>query len=695
MEPARKIGLFQHGLEEYADYLRLLRLRALFAAGAHESCFDKQGALENEHFRDGLLPTNAATSETEREILVGEWKALEQSAPSWPSDSPLSQNLKWVQENFELDEQDGRLLALFAACRQDPTLHTLLERELPDVGWQAFLSLCAIFTGDPREAVAQKLAPSGPLMRCGLLTLDRSSVEAFPSRVTWRTGLASALLRSTPGIAHAVGALVPAMSFEGAFALDAFPHVRDDARLLVKYLDATASRGVPGANLLIYGPPGTGKSELARAITQSAGIQLHRIQASGDNSEAVDRDERLELYQLGQRVLKHTPRVALLFDEAEDFFGSLNLQPGGVTRGRKGWAVELFEANPVPTIWITNDHLAIDPAILRRFDYVLGLQPPPASVRREMATRALAPLGVSTEQIEQVAGESMLTPAMITRAARFIALSCSQNGEDGSEANRAVAHFIRNQRLARNEASPAAREHPPIAYDPRSCTADCDLGELTAMLAETCSARICLYGPPGTGKTAFAKHVAQSVDRPLLSVTASNLLSRYVGGTEELIVQAFESAREDHAVLFLDEADSLLLSRSSAQQTWEVSATNELLCQIERFDGILLAATNLFDRLDPAVLRRFDAKIRFDWLSFERARQLLASAASELRLSMDDSALARLRGLTTLAPGDFALVMRQHRFRKIHSMAEFVTRLEAELAVKGLSARKPIGFVTA
>ena len=74
-------------------------------------------------------------------------------------------------------------------------------------------------------------------------------------------------------------------------------------------------------------------------------------------------------------------------------------------------------------------------------------------------------------------------------------------------------------------------------------------------------------------------------------------------------------AQADGAVLLLDEADSFLRDRRGAHHSWEVTQVNELLVQVECFDGLFFCATNLFEDLDDASLRRFDLKISFSWSS--------------------------------------------------------------------------------
>jgi SpoVK/Ycf46/Vps4 family AAA+-type ATPase len=120
------------------------------------------------------------------------------------------------------------------------------------------------------------------------------------------------------------------------------------------------------------------------------------------------------------------------------------------------------------------------------------------------------------------------------------------------------------------------------------------------------------FGDPGTGKTLCAEAIAGELGRPLLLASLPALLSRWVGQTEANLAQLFERARRQDAVLFLDEADSLLMERGRGRASrHDDAAVNVLLQLLERHEGLTLLATNLPDRLDRALSRRLTYRLHF------------------------------------------------------------------------------------
>jgi len=201
---------------------------------------------------------------------------------------------------------------------------------------------------------------------------------------------------------------------------------------------------------------------------------------------------------------------------------------------------------------------------------------------------------------------------------------------------------------------------------------------------------------PGTGKTALAEHIARSLERPLMIRRASDLISKYVGETEQQMARMFQDATRESAVLLLDEADSFLQDRRGAVRNYEVSEVNEMLQGMERFDGVFICTTNLFDRIDEAALRRFAFKLRFLPLdSGQRERMFIAEALDGDAAALEPDMAIRLARLELLTPGDFAAVMRQ--FTVLGELAEpleFLEQLEREHAIKpDLRFARPAGFL--
>ena len=231
-------------------------------------------------------------------------------------------------------------------------------------------------------------------------------------------------------------------------------------------------------------------------------------------------------------------------------------------------------------------------------------------------------------------------------------------------------------------------------YRPELVNTDCDLSPVLGGLRTHGSGRLCLFGPPGTGKTAYGRYLSEALDRPLLLKRASDLLSPYVGVAEKQIAGMFEEAKAEGAVLLLDEADSFLQDRGKAQRSWEVTQVNEMLTQMEAFDGVFIASTNLMDQLDTAALRRFDLKVRFGYLRPEQAWTMFQDAARRLGIQEEIAVKARIASLTLLTPGDFATVIRQARMSRPKDAGELLARLEAECQAKPDYRRKAIGFAS-
>lgn len=130
------------------------------------------------------------------------------------------------------------------------------------------------------------------------------------------------------------------------------------------------------------------------------------------------------------------------------------------------------------------------------------------------------------------------------------------------------------------------------------------------------------YGEPGTGKTLAAEAVANWLGKDILVVSYAELESKYVGETSKNIRAAFQKASQSGAVLFFDEADSILGKRlTSVTQAADHSVNltrSTTLMELDRFNGIVMFASNLVQNYDSAFLRRMIAHIEFPLPEFEQ-----------------------------------------------------------------------------
>ncbi len=118
------------------------------------------------------------------------------------------------------------------------------------------------------------------------------------------------------------------------------------------------------------------------------------------------------------------------------------------------------------------------------------------------------------------------------------------------------------------------------------------------------------HGPPGTGKTKAAHCIAKTVGTTLLIVGSAEIQTSEPGGANRNIQQAFKTAKSKKQVLFLDECDSLICNRSEVGMILG-SEINTLLTEIEKFEGVLILATNLIQHLDEALERRISLIVEF------------------------------------------------------------------------------------
>lgn len=218
--------------------------------------------------------------------------------------------------------------------------------------------------------------------------------------------------------------------------------------------------------------------------------------------------------------------------------------------------------------------------------------------------------------------------------------------------------------------------------------------QIISSLKKKPNSTLCLYGLPGTGKTQFAEYIAISVDKPIIIKNAGEILGKYVGETEKNILKMFLDAEESDSILLLDEGDSFLRDRSFAKNTWEISMVNQLLQSMERFNGTFICATNLFENLDIAALRRFTFKVEFMAMEPDQKWKMFETEVGEQLNKLSKEEIKQLREeldfLPNITPGDFTVVKRQEQILdQILSPESWIKQLKLESDIKKRALSAP------
>ncbi|MFO7718179.1 MAG: ATP-binding protein, partial [Desulfohalobium sp.] len=598
-------------------------------------------------------------------------------------------NLGKVGNVLGLGEADRRVLLFFAVREVRPVLQDGLNL-FRGQHRKEYIRKLARMLGESERAIRLSLAPDGPLMRSCVLRWERNSRNGHYVDLQM-DALGELLLEPNFTLEKAIRTLATPAPASSLRYRD-YPHLQGILGNLRPYLRAVLRKRHCGANFYLYGPPGTGKSELVRALAREMRAGLYEVSTEDGEGDPQSGARRLEALRGAQAFLQ-SRRALLVFDEAEDIFRGESVLSRSLASQRKGWMNRFFERNAVPTFWVSNSGRGLDPAFMRRFDFVFEVGNAPKNQRRRSYGK-ICGKEVPARTVHQLAECEALTPAVVARAhtvaGRIRSVKPSVRHEE------TLLQLVGETLKAQGHGSDAlARPESPVPghFDLASLNSNVPLAPIAEQLDPAASCRMCLYGPPGTGKTTFGHWLAQQLERPLCCKRVSDIVSPYLGETEQNLARIFRKAQEDREVLLIDEVDSFLQDRRQAHRSWEVSQVNELLTQMERFQGIFIASTNLVDGLDAASLRRFDLKISFGYLRGDQVRGLLERHCRELGLGRPGAdVLARAEQLGNATPGDFANAARQHRFRRFGGPKAYWEAVESECRMKEGGARRPVGF---
>ena len=635
---------------------------------------------------------------------TGEW--VQQRLRKCPVE--MQKNIDSLGTLLQLNPAERALLLYGALARYQRELRGLLVEFKVNSAAEAYAMMADVAGVSARE-VADALGRGSRLERIGMVDnlVGEHAITDLSDLMKVSDQLPSMLMREYRSEQELMAEFTR-LAVPTTLQAEDFAHVAQDVQAVTRLLQAARERRETGINILLYGPPGTGKTELAKVAVQAAGLDCFEVEYADRDGNALSGRDRYRSLQIAQAFLKESPRTALLFDEVEDVFPPVQGQTadllarqeqlvhGGGSVNGKAWVNQILESNPVPVLWVTNRIEQIDPAFRRRFTYHLELSSPPPGARERLVRKLLTEVPVSDAFVSRLTERENLTPAQIANALRFANLV---EHEDASQLEAWMERQLAHADLALG--------HRPQGTRQRRSVTQYDLDMLNvetrypiARMVEALHARghgtLCFYGAPGTGKTALAEYIAGQLGKPLMVKQASDLVSKYVGDTEQNMARMFADAERDEAVLLLDEADSFLMDRRGAQRNYEVTEVNEMLQGMERFQGIFICTTNLMDRVDQAALRRFSFKIQFKPLTLEqRERMFVTEALQGDAERLTPELRQRLARMDQLCPGDYAAVRRQIDILGEELFPEeFIEQLEAEHRIKPeVRESRGMGFV--
>lgn len=587
----------------------------------------------------------------------------------------FEKNLNMLQKSLGLNNVEIAIIELVAIASETPIFKGFLRnfRDFARTPKQATIALSKMLGFSTRE-VSTAIRRNGILVQTQILRYDRDDLDRMLGGFDDEE-ISEILFGVENDRAQIVGRFAVPCDEDTLLSPEDYSHIKEFG-LIQEYLAFTKANSKKGVNILLYGVPGTGKTELAKLLAKNINVKLYKVRTKDKYGDEIDGEKRLGSYMLAQRFLDSDKNL-LLYDEAEDIFNNF-----GRRFHYKAFFNEIFESNPLPTIWITNNIEVVDNALIRRFDFVVNIGIPKRRVRRAILDKICGTrLDKKTRKLAQKSLN--LAPALINRANE---VSSVLQGDYSKNFLTLINNTLKAQGHAPIKKDKKTKNTLPKGYSVDFINAPCDISGIADGLKENPNARICLYGLSGTGKSAYAQFIAKTLKRPCIIKAVSDLESMWVGMTEKNIAKAFKEAKAKKAVLVFDEVDSFLRDRKLARQSWEATKVNEMLLQMEKFNGIFIATTNLMDNIDKAALRRFDLKVEFRALDCAQRVNLFKKECALLGLKCESSVLDLIARLDCLTPGDFAAIKRGHKFNPIKNARDFYARLCDEVKVKDMES---------
>jgi SpoVK/Ycf46/Vps4 family AAA+-type ATPase len=410
------------------------------------------------------------------------------------------------------------------------------------------------------------------------------------------------------------------------------------------------------AGLLLYGPPGTGKTEIARRLADSASCYFMSLKAPDLKAGYIG--------QSGERVKKvweqarARGRCVIFIDECEGVFA----RRGGISGDSASEeVVQAFlaewdglgtEGQQVWVVGATNRRDLIDDAIVSRFGAAIEIGLPGAAERLQILRLEMEKMD-RPAQVPPFVGEltSGLSGRNLSRVAGDVCTLARRQG--GTITDDLWREVLQRHTQAKSDSvdKGAGWGSLVLATDVLEklqtlCESLRHVEDFAAQGFEVPKGAL-LYGPPGTGKTQIARTLANEGGIPFIAASTADLKAGFVGQSGQKVRELFERARgQAPCILFIDEIEAVAPVRGGPRaDTFTGEIVNQLL---QEMDGVkkterhvfVLAATNLPDAIDEAVLSRFPERIEIPNPDAEQRARLFRMFLGKLPVAGDRDALA-------------------------------------------------------
>ncbi len=444
---------------------------------------------------------------------------------------------------------------------------------------------------------------------------------------------------------------VPEVTYEDIGGLEEeIRKIREMIEIPMKHPEVFERLGIiPPKGVLLYGPPGCGKTLLAKALANEINAHFSVINGPEIMSKYYGQSEE-NLRNVFEEAEKNAPAI-IFIDEVDAIAPKRENVTGEVERRVVSQLLTLMDGletrGKVVVIAATNIPNAIDPALRRpgRFDREIEIGVPDLDGRKEILLIHTRGMSLTKEvELDQIAGMTHgYVGADIAALAKEAAMKTLRRvipkitGEDVDISQEVLDQLVVSmddflqayQEIEPSGMREAFVEVPDVKWE--------DIGGLEQVKQELKEAvelplrspevfrnlgieaprGILLYGPPGCGKTLLAKAVATESEANFIAVRGPELLSKWVGESEEGVRRVFRRARQvAPCIVFFDEIDAIAGTRGEEVGTKVTErVVNQILTEIDGIEKLervtIIAATNRPDLLDSALLRpgRFDSLI--------------------------------------------------------------------------------------